>query len=274
MNTVNILGILLATYTNASYEKINPFIIVILTIIIMKLMQFAYFYGSTVKRTQDITCLQVIDGSYKDYILVHLFASYLFTSILNQYINLFEFNINFIGKTLLLVISGIYVADFIAGFVHFLGDVTQEYHFIYHHEDPVYICGKSYVHHTIDSYKITVPIYLILNFFVSQYPVLWLLLQFVMIVAVQGNEFHHYAHCQKKEIGPIISFLQDYNLFISAKSHKNHHQPPYNKHYCTVTGWANPLLNLITIPTCGSNFIQNKYPPQIPATKTTYDPLH
>jgi hypothetical protein len=173
---------------------------------------------------------------------------------------------------ILLLFSAIYIADFIAGFVHFLGDIIQDYHFIYHHKDPQYICTKSYVHHTINSYYLAIPIYITIHLFLGNYRLIFLWLQIVTLMATQGNEFHHYVHCQQKEIGPIIKFLQRHNLFISSWSHRNHHKPPYNKDFCTVTGWANTMLNKITVPISKTKFIKVKYPPKNPPTKLTYDP--
>lgn len=100
------------------------------------------------------------------------------------------------------LLSAIYAADFMAGFVHFLGDVTQEYHFIYHHEDPLYMCSKSHVHHTAHSYMVAIPIYCFLYYvlFSRLYdpPLVissdvWMWVRLMMLIAVQGNEFRMYS---------------------------------------------------------------------------------
>jgi hypothetical protein len=241
-------------------------------LILIELIKFGYFYGSTVPRPND-----GIEDTKFDYWLVHLFVPYAIINIVNDFANIILTTDNVLCSTvtsIFLLLLAIYIGDFTAGFVHFLGDVTQDYHFIYHHEDPVFICSKSYVHHTCNSYYLAIPIYFVLGYLLNANYVLWTWIQCVIMVAVQGNECHHYAHCQKKQIGPIITWLQKYNLFISALTHHDHHKKPYNKNYCTVTGWANPLLNLITVPVCNSNYIKKKYPIQKPATKETYNPFH
>jgi len=46
----------------------------------------------------------------------------------------------------------------------------------------------------------------------------------------------------------LLLWLQRHGLVLSSTSHKQHHRHLYDRQFCTLTGWANPLLNCLSIP--------------------------
>jgi ubiquitin-conjugating enzyme E2 variant len=65
------------------------------------------------------------------------------------------------------------------------------------------------------------------------------------ILAANANEFHKWEHRTRKENGRIISFLQDLKLLQTSKHHALHHTDPKNSHYCTITNFLNPVLDML-----------------------------
>jgi hypothetical protein len=268
---VELLSVQLAAIFVAAEYKFSVSFLV--SFIALTIIRWAYFYGSTVIREADGTTDQVWHCW-----MVHSIGPFVLTKLV------VEFSIVIGGMSmltaamysLLLVISALYFGDLIAGFTHFVGDVTKEYHFMYHHINPVYIVNKSYVHHTAHSYLIALPFFGISCWLNIEYPgtVWWMRL--MMLIAVQGNETHHYAHCHSKEVGSIVAWLQKYYLFIRRDLHlTGHHRYPYNKDFCTVNGWANNLLNRVAVPFSECAWVKRRYPElskeQMP-TKDNYEP--
>ncbi len=68
---------------------------------------------------------------------------------------------------------------------------------------------------------------------------------FAILLAAHGNEFHRFAHQTNKENGKFITALQNVGILQSRRHHGLHHQSPYVHHYCVVTNYLNPVLELI-----------------------------
>ena len=56
-----------------------------------------------------------------------------------------------------------------------------------------------------------------------------------------SQEFHKYAHM--KVVPPKWKLLQDSGIILSKKEHGLHHTPPFEGHYCILTGICNPILD-------------------------------
>lgn len=69
----------------------------------------------------------------------------------------------------------------------------------------------------------------------------WPMLLFFLILS-QMNEFHSWSH---KKSNRFIRFLQQYGLMQSPRHHSIHHEVPYNKYYCVMTNYLNPILTKI-----------------------------
>ena len=63
------------------------------------------------------------------------------------------------------------------------------------------------------------------------------------ILAANANEIHKWAHRTKAENGPVITFLQKMGVLQTAQHHARHHTDPKNSHYCTITNFANTVLD-------------------------------
>ena len=139
-----------------------------------------------------------------------------------------------------LIPISLFVADFLAGMVHFLGDHTEQEQFINHHKEPTYMCGKSYLHHTFRSYVLALLVLL---------PTVWLpsplahLSVMTAFFTVQANEHHVWLHCSPSKVPYLVTVLQGLGLLITAQTHRQHHYADHDAFYCTLNGWANHAVN-------------------------------
>jgi ubiquitin-conjugating enzyme E2 variant len=56
----------------------------------------------------------------------------------------------------------------------------------------------------------------------------------------QANEIHAWAH--QRCVRPIRG-LQLIGIFQSPEQHADHHRRPFDRNYCTMSDWLNPLLS-------------------------------
>ncbi len=77
----------------------------------------------------------------------------------------------------------------------------------------------------------------------------WFTVEFLLIVvlAVNANEFHRWAHRTRAENGRLISFLQDWKLIQGRAHHGRHHGGQRDSHYCAITAWVDPLLERLQL---------------------------
>ena len=57
------------------------------------------------------------------------------------------------------------------------------------------------------------------------------------------NQFHKWAH--EKEPHPVIAALQRWHVILPRDHHQIHHTSPYTKYYCITNGWLNEPLHRI-----------------------------
>ena len=70
----------------------------------------------------------------------------------------------------------------------------------------------------------------------------WHLYLFVLIM-INANQIHKWAHMNPKIIPVFIKFLQQLRIIQTSKHHANHHRGEQNTHYCLITELMNPLLD-------------------------------
>lgn len=101
---------------------------------------------------------------------------------------------------------------------------------IEHHRNPSGMCQQTYWFRNRD----TIFVCLIGALFFHSLPALvfWALLS-------QMNEFHNWTH---KKSCPYVRFFQQWGILQSPKHHKIHHEKPFDKNYCVMTNYMNPLL--------------------------------
>ncbi|MDX1958818.1 MAG: fatty acid desaturase CarF family protein [Leptospiraceae bacterium] len=177
------------------------------------------------------------------------------------FIKLFQSSLLFENIVLTILFSFITVilsylsADFISGYVHFLGDNFLSENspilgeafirpFREHHTDPKAITRHDFIETNGNNCLVSIPPMLGLYFLfpieskLSCFTILFLTLLFLFIFIT--NQIHKWAH--ESNPSKLISFLQNHHLILNPIHHKIHHTKPYNKYYCITTGWLNPIL--------------------------------
>lgn len=104
---------------------------------------------------------------------------------------------------------------------------------IQHHKTPSSFCKESY---WIRNYQIIIPA-LIGSAICYYFGLHTLCLSF--IIMSQMNEIHSWSH---QRCSRPIRFLQKLGILQSPKQHWIHHQRPYDKYYCVMTNYLNPIL--------------------------------
>lgn len=144
------------------------------------------------------------------------------------------------------------LADFVAGFVHWLEDayVREDTPLIgsavgrpniIHHHLPRYFTRFNWWYSSRDLILVSALIVLgawCLGLLTWQ---VWLF----AAVSAGANEIHKWAHRTRKENGPVITFLQDIRVLQTPRHHAVHHTNPKNCHYCPVTNLVNPVLDCV-----------------------------
>jgi hypothetical protein len=153
-------------------------------------------------------------------------------------------------------ILGWIAADFISGFVHWMGDTwgTTEWFLVgqtlirtfrEHHVDPESITRHDFIDTNGTNCLISLPLMIfslglpatqsdlgrvfVIAFFFSM--TLWVF---------ATNQIHKWSH---QKIRPNwVSALQRSRLILSPEHHSEHHHYPFSRQYCITTGWLNPML--------------------------------
>jgi ubiquitin-conjugating enzyme E2 variant len=153
---------------------------------------------------------------------------------------------------LLQAVGTVLLADFVSGFVHWLEDAYGTEH------TPIvgpHLIKPNIIHHHYPRY------FTKLNWWRSSWDLLliggaivggaawagvltWHVWLFVLI-SVNANQVHKWAHMTRAEVGPIVAFLQDCWILQTPHQHALHHTDPKNTHYCPITNLLNPVLELI-----------------------------
>jgi ubiquitin-conjugating enzyme E2 variant len=168
------------------------------------------------------------------------------------------------GPWLLLsaVLLGYLAADFVSGFVHWMGDTWGSptmpilgkafvRPFREHHVDEKAITRHDFIETNGNNCAISIPVALMCVLMPHSSPA-W-----VFLVASLGsmifwvmatNQFHKWSHLDKP--GPVVGFLQRVHLILPPAHHRIHHTAPFNKYYCITVGWLNkPLAMIAFFPT-------------------------
>jgi hypothetical protein len=72
---------------------------------------------------------------------------------------------------------------------------------------------------------------------------IWLFL--LVVLSVNANQIHKWAHQNRQERPWVVTKLQDWNLVQGARQHGRHHRGEKNTYYCVITNILNPVLEKI-----------------------------
>ena len=152
-------------------------------------------------------------------------------------------------------------ADFVSGFVHWLGDTFGEEHwpvlgagfikpFRDHHVDPKDICRHDFIEVNGNNCFVLLMLILPLYFIIPDGWGAWSFFAFSFVVffafgIFMTNQFHQWAHMDNPS--PTIARLQRWSLILSPSNHNVHHAAPYKTYYCITSGWMNPILDKIRL---------------------------
>lgn len=149
------------------------------------------------------------------------------------------------------------VADFVSGFIHFVGDTfgTPEMPifgpnfikpFREHHVDPRGITRHDFIETNGNNSLVCVPaaflVYLVIPVTYGLWATFFVMFTaWFMIWIFMTNQFHKWSHLE--EIPGWIHWMQRWRIILEPGHHDIHHTPPFDTYYCITTGWLNPILH-------------------------------
>ncbi|HSP80393.1 MAG TPA: fatty acid desaturase family protein [Myxococcaceae bacterium] len=157
-------------------------------------------------------------------------------------------------STLLL---GFLAADFVSGFVHWMGDTWGSTEmpvlgkafirpFREHHVDEKAMTRHDFVETNGNNCLISIPVAILAlalphssHWWVFTSAALGSMIFWVMAT----NQFHKWSHMA--EPPALVGFLQRVHLVLPPAHHQIHHTAPFNKYYCITVGWMNKPLTMI-----------------------------
>lgn len=153
---------------------------------------------------------------------------------------------------------GYVLADFVSGFVHFLGDTfwsektpligkTFIYPFREHHTDQLAITRHNFFVTNGNNCLVSLPVMLLMHMYLFTYAqtsfafaFLFATLFFLVLSVFATNQIHKWAHMKKPPF--LVKLLQKAHLILNPKHHAIHHAAPHTKYFCITTGWLNPVI--------------------------------
>lgn len=163
------------------------------------------------------------------------------------------------GPWLLLsaVLLGYLAADFVSGFVHWMGDTWGRTDmpilgkafirpFREHHVDEKAITRHDFVETNGNNCLVSLPVAAIavaLPLSHSGWVFGAAFLGAMIFWVMATNQFHKWSHLD--EPPALVGFLQRVHLILPPAHHRIHHTAPFNKYYCITVGWMNRPLNLV-----------------------------
>ena len=159
--------------------------------------------------------------------------------------------------TALALLVGYYLADIASGLVHWATDtwfserqfgrliaIARE-----HHTHPSNILGYRFLENaTLGSFPSALlvgPLAILiacLPWSTAGYAAM-IVLGIISLTLLFGTSLHNIGH--RKVRSPVLRLGQRLRLFITPAYHHVHHGGDQTTRYCTVNGWANPLLDRI-----------------------------
>lgn len=164
------------------------------------------------------------------------------------------------GPWLLLsaVLLGYLAADFVSGFVHWMGDTWGSTNmpilgkalirpFREHHVDEKAITRHDFVETNGNNCLISLPVAVAavsMPLSNSGWVFCASFLGAMIFWVMATNQFHKWSHMDTPPA--LIGFLQRIHLILPPAHHRIHHTAPFNKYYCITVGWLNWPLNAVS----------------------------
>jgi len=156
-------------------------------------------------------------------------------------------------------LAGWLAADLFSGLVHWLFDAFGSVRtpvvgprfvrpFREHHVDASRIADHDFVETNGASCIATLPALLL----AALLPPDWALLQAAALFTVLGvlaaNPCPKCAHMARERVPRLVRLAQRGRLLLRPDEHRLHHRHPFDTHYCTASGWLNPVLDAVLRP--------------------------
>ncbi|CAG5086625.1 Oidioi.mRNA.OKI2018_I69.PAR.g11288.t1.cds [Oikopleura dioica] len=188
--------------------------------------------------------------------LIGIQAYFTFSTLAEQ-----NWDTSFLIKNVFAVITGIVIADFFSGLVHWGADTYFSVDtpvlgpalirpFREHHIDATAMCQHDFVETNADTFSLMIPTLSIsfFNFMMGNKPDIdgaFDLMHLTMAVFVGfTNEFHKLSHTHRG-VSSFVRFLQKCWLILPPNHHRIHHVRPHSNYYCITVGWLDPLFEHI-----------------------------
>lgn len=148
------------------------------------------------------------------------------------------------------------LADFVSGFVHFLGDrfgdettpvfgPTYVKPFREHHVDPTAITRHDFIETNGLNSVVSLPVAALAWGLLPLGETAWgafagaFVASFLLSIFMT-NQIHKWAHQERRP--RWVSRLQGWGVILSPENHEVHHTSPHDTYYCITAGWLNPVL--------------------------------
>ncbi len=161
------------------------------------------------------------------------------------------------------VMSGFVMADFVSGFVHWLGDTWGSTEmpilgkslirpFREHHVDEKAITRHDYIETNGANCMVAVPVAamaLAVPLDVEGWTGLLLFgvvsIGSMIFWVMMTNQIHKWSHLDADQTPGILKTLQKWHLILPPDHHQIHHTAPFDTYYSITTGWLNwPLAKI------------------------------
>lgn len=156
------------------------------------------------------------------------------------------------------VIFGLLAADFISGFVHWLGDTWGSIDmpvlgkafirpFREHHVDPKAITRHDFFETNGNNCFVSLPVVALTAFgplpagSAGTFTATFLVAMVIWVFLT--NQIHKWSHMDAPPAW--IAAMQRMRLILPPDHHQIHHTAPYHRYYCITNGWMNPVLEKI-----------------------------
>jgi hypothetical protein len=157
------------------------------------------------------------------------------------------------------VLAGWAAADLFSGLVHWAFDAFGSVRtpvlgprfvrpFREHHVDASRIAEHDFVETNGASCIAALPAVVL----AALLPPEWVLLEAGVLCTVLGvlaaNQCHKWAHMAPERVPRLARLAQRWRLILRPEEHRLHHRHPFDSHYCTASGWLNPVLDAVLRP--------------------------